>query len=83
VTAYRTAFRRPQATLGRQQETIADTAIWVLPNPSGLNAHFQLDELGKLFRELREAVQIAGSGETRRPPRHYAPAPLRGMPHAL
>jgi len=55
VTAYRTAFRRPHATLGRQPDTIADTALWVLPNPSGLNAHFQLDGLGKLFRELRVA----------------------------
>jgi TDG/mug DNA glycosylase family protein len=52
VTAYRTAFRRPEATLGRQKETLAGVAIWVLPNPSGLNAHFQLAGLARLFRKL-------------------------------
>jgi TDG/mug DNA glycosylase family protein len=56
VTAYRTAFGRKQARLGRQPETIAGTEVWVLPNPSGLNAHFQLDGLARLFDELRRAV---------------------------
>jgi double-stranded uracil-DNA glycosylase len=56
VTAYRVAFQRPQANLGRQQETIADAGVWVLPNPSGLNAHFQLGDLAKLFRKLRDSV---------------------------
>src|SRR5579862_6621396 len=40
VTAYRAAFDLPDASLGRQTATIDDTAIWVLPNPSGLNAHY-------------------------------------------
>ena len=57
VTVYRTAFARPQAKLGRQPETIGETAIWVLPNPSGLNAHYQPKDLARLFRELREAVE--------------------------
>jgi TDG/mug DNA glycosylase family protein len=53
ITAYRTAFNRPRAVLGRQAETIADAVIWVLPNPSGLNQHHQLADLGRLFAELR------------------------------
>jgi len=53
ITAYRIAFDRPQAVLGWQQEKIADAGIWILPNPSGLNAHFQLPDLARLFAELR------------------------------
>lgn len=54
VTAYRTAFNQPKANLGQQPERIGDTVVWVLPNPSGLNAHYQADQLGVLFRELKE-----------------------------
>ncbi|HEY0320422.1 MAG TPA: G/U mismatch-specific DNA glycosylase [Pyrinomonadaceae bacterium] len=57
ITVYRTAFARPLAKLGRQDETIGETAIWVLPNPSGLNAHYQPKNLARLFGELREAVE--------------------------
>ena len=53
VGAYRAAFARPKATLGLQPETIGDTRLWVLPNPSGLNANYQAPELARLFRELR------------------------------
>jgi TDG/mug DNA glycosylase family protein len=53
VTAYRTAFGRPEATLGRQPHTIDDTSVWVLPSPSGLNAHYQLKEMGQFFAALR------------------------------
>lgn len=53
VGAYRTAFERPKAKLGLQEETIGGTRIWVLPNPSGLNANYQADALVELFRELR------------------------------
>ena len=60
VGAYRTAFARPRAALGLQPETIAATAIWVLPNPSGLNANYQLDALARLFAELREWAERAG-----------------------
>lgn len=56
VTAYRTAFGHPKAILGRQSITIAGTPVWVLPNPSGLNAHSDLPKLARLFAELREAV---------------------------
>jgi double-stranded uracil-DNA glycosylase len=59
VSAYRSAFRQPKAVIGLQAEGIGDTAVWVLPNPSGLNAHYQLPELARLFRELRERCQSA------------------------
>ena len=56
VGAYRTAFGRPKATLGEQSDRIAGTRVWVLPNPSGLNAHYQIDELAKLFADFRETI---------------------------
>jgi double-stranded uracil-DNA glycosylase len=56
VTAYRSAFGEPKATLGQQPGTIGTTIVWVLPNPSGLNAHYQLDALAELFAELRVAA---------------------------
>jgi TDG/mug DNA glycosylase family protein len=66
VTAYRTAFARKWAKLGPQPETIGETAIWVLPNPSGLNAHFQQDDFARLFAELRNAIACAkGNGLSR------------------
>ena len=54
--AFRLAFAQPQATVGRQQLMIADTILWVLPNPSGLNANYQQQELTRLFRELRTSA---------------------------
>ena len=56
IGAYRTAFGQPRATVGRQPEGLGDTEVWVLPNPSGLNAHYTLDALAAEFRKLREAV---------------------------
>ena len=56
VGAYRTAFNQPKATVGRQSEMIGNTIIWVLPNPSGLNANYQPAQLAQLFRELKEFV---------------------------
>jgi len=60
VQAYRTAFSRPRAQIGRQPETIGSSGgpsgLWVLPNPSGLQAHYQLDEMISLYAELRAAV---------------------------
>lgn len=56
VTAYRAAFARPEAVLGHQPEQLSDAHIWVLPNPSGLNAHYQLKDLASLFGELRQTV---------------------------
>jgi TDG/mug DNA glycosylase family protein len=56
VTAYRAAFREPRAGLGQQSRSIGGTTVWVLPNPSGLNAHFSLDALAAMFAELRVAA---------------------------
>ena len=56
VGAYRTAFNQPKATVGQQEQRIGDTILWVLPNPSGLNANYQAPHLAKLFRELRNFV---------------------------
>jgi TDG/mug DNA glycosylase family protein len=57
IGAYRTAFGQPKAKLGLQPEKLGKTRIWLLPNPSGLNAHYQLKDLAKLFGELREAIE--------------------------
>jgi TDG/mug DNA glycosylase family protein len=54
--AYRTAFDRPKAKMGLQEETIGETKIWVLPNPSGLNANYQPAQLVELFAELRSVA---------------------------
>jgi TDG/mug DNA glycosylase family protein len=56
VTAYRAAFGRPGATIGRQPQPVGEAPAWVLPNPSGLNAHYQIADLSRLFRQLREAA---------------------------
>jgi TDG/mug DNA glycosylase family protein len=56
VGAYRTAFARPKAALGEQPERIGDARVWVLPNPSGLNANYQKADLARLFRVLRDAA---------------------------
>jgi len=49
---YRDAFDRPEARVGLQRETIGRTLLWVFPNPSGLNAHFQVPDYARLFRRL-------------------------------
>ena len=58
VTAYRTAFGRPGAAIGPQAEHLGPARLWILPNPSGLNAHWQLAGLAGAFRELRGAVAL-------------------------
>jgi double-stranded uracil-DNA glycosylase len=57
VGAYRTAFGLPKAAPGRQPERIGDAELWVLPNPSGLNANYQLVDLARLYGELRRAME--------------------------
>ena len=54
ITAYRAGFQRPRAVLGLQRETIGEAAIWVLPNPSGLNAHVQVADLAVALREMHD-----------------------------
>ena len=56
VGAYRVGFGRRRASVGPQDEALHAARVWVLPNPSGLNAHFQLPELVEAFRGLRAAV---------------------------
>ena len=53
VTAWRTGFERPKAVVGLQPERIGGAATWVVPNPSGLNAHFQVADLAGIYRQLR------------------------------
>jgi double-stranded uracil-DNA glycosylase len=53
VTAYRAAFGRRDATVGPQGEMIGETRLWVLPNPSGLNAHWSAASLAAEFARLR------------------------------
>jgi TDG/mug DNA glycosylase family protein len=53
VTAYRTAFGRPKAAMGPQPDRVGTAPVWVLPNPSGLNAHYTVDTLAAAFAELR------------------------------
>jgi TDG/mug DNA glycosylase family protein len=57
VGAYRQAFDKPKAHIGEQFERIHTARVWVLPNPSGLNANYQLAELVRLFRNLRAASE--------------------------
>jgi TDG/mug DNA glycosylase family protein len=52
ITAYRTAFDRPRALLGEQPEQLATAGLWVLPNPSGLNAHHRPADFGRAFAAL-------------------------------
>ncbi len=57
VTAYRTAFARPKASAGRQPELLAGAELWVVPNPSGLNAH---ETIGSLAAAYAEPARAAG-----------------------
>jgi TDG/mug DNA glycosylase family protein len=56
IGAYRMAFERPQAQTGEQPDRIGASRLWVLPNPSGLNASHQLGDLTRAFRALRIAA---------------------------
>ncbi|HET6499943.1 MAG TPA: G/U mismatch-specific DNA glycosylase [Amycolatopsis sp.] len=56
ITAYRTAFDRRKAVLGPQPDKIGGVRVWVLPNPSGLNAHWTPATLAGVFAELREST---------------------------
>ena len=56
VSAYRLAFDHPTAVIGPQPERMFEALVWILPNPSGLNAHFTPPALAKLFRRFRRAI---------------------------
>jgi double-stranded uracil-DNA glycosylase len=53
IGAYRVAFDRPRASVGLQPDALGTAAVWVLPNPSGLNANHQLPDLAEAFRAVR------------------------------
>src|ERR1700722_15716242 len=58
LQAYRTAFRRPAATIGPQPEPLAGALLWLLPNPSGLQARYQMPEMGEMYRSLFVATEV-------------------------
>ncbi len=64
VTAYRTAFGRPGAVVGRQPDDLAGVPVWVVPNPSGRNAHASVADLAAAYRE----VAVAAGIDVRPPP---------------
>ena len=56
ISTFRTAFDQPKAKVGEQPEQFEGVAVWVLPNPSGLNAHYQQPALTAAYAELRAAA---------------------------
>jgi double-stranded uracil-DNA glycosylase len=73
VTAYRTAFGHPRASTGPQPERLGGARVWVVPNPSGLNAHWSLDAIAAAFSALRAAAD--GQDQDLYPERTGAGAP--------
>ncbi len=61
ITAYRSAFGRRSARPGRQEEDFEGAELWVVPNPSGLNAHETLDSLAAWYRQVAEAAGVVGA----------------------
>ena len=62
VTAYRSAFGARDAALGLQPAPLGGRPVWVLPNPSGLNAHYQLPDLARLYGEARAHAASLAEG---------------------
>jgi len=58
ITAYRTAFRQPRANAGRQPDLLAGAQLWVVPNPSGLNAHQTVSSLAAAYRQVAVAAGV-------------------------
>jgi TDG/mug DNA glycosylase family protein len=59
VTAYRVAFAAPKAQVGDQHQDLGGARLWVLPNPSGLNAHYQQPDLTAAYAQLRTAMETS------------------------
>jgi double-stranded uracil-DNA glycosylase len=59
LQAYRTAFLRPAATIGPQTELLGRALLWLLPNPSGLQARYQMPEMTEMYRALFVATEVA------------------------
>jgi TDG/mug DNA glycosylase family protein len=62
ITAYRVAFARPKARVGRQDDDLAGAQLWVVPNPSGLNAHASLADLAAAYREVALSAGLSPAG---------------------
>jgi TDG/mug DNA glycosylase family protein len=73
VTAYRAAFASPRASLGRQPADLAGSQLWVVPNPSGRNAHASLDALAAAYREVALAAGVVDPGLKVDPVRRNTP----------
>lgn len=58
ITAYRIAFDRRQARIGRQDEPLVGAELWIVPNPSGLNAHETITSLAAAYRRVARAAGI-------------------------
>ncbi|MEA2486023.1 MAG: double-stranded uracil-DNA glycosylase [Actinomycetota bacterium] len=70
LDSYRKGFAQQRATVGPQEEGIGESRVWLLPNPSGLNAHFQLPDLARLYGDLNLASSVTTArGATQRPRR--------------
>jgi double-stranded uracil-DNA glycosylase len=69
LTAYRTAFARPKATMGLQEDAIGGRPVWILPNPSGLNAHYKPADFARLYAEARAYALRTDTGGLPRPGR--------------
>lgn len=61
ITAYRTAFGLPKATVGRQPTMLGESELWVVPNPSGLNAHETVASLAAAYAEAARAAGVIGA----------------------
>jgi double-stranded uracil-DNA glycosylase len=57
ISAYRAAFNRPKTQMGEQPEGVGAARLWVLPNPSGLNAHYTPADLARVFRDFRLTIE--------------------------
>jgi double-stranded uracil-DNA glycosylase len=57
MQAYRTAFLRPGATIGPQPELLGAALLWLLPNPSGLQARYQMPEMSEMYKSLFVATE--------------------------
>lgn len=65
ITAYRSAFGRPRAVVGEQPDPIGPARLWVVPNPSGLNAHDTVDSLARAYAEPARAAGVLGQSASR------------------
>lgn len=75
--AYRTAYRRPRAVAGPQDQSLAERPVWLLPNPSGLNAHWSREAMAAEFGRLRVAAGLAAREACGPPPEEIRRAGVR------